>query len=329
MEHDAAAGGAAELVLQVRRDPAHRRIRREVEVDRAREGCLIERRPGGRRVVHRKLAIEVAGHAGGQQIRRRRRQHRAEQRQVRQPGAIDRLGDRQAIRRTVATAGTGIEAEPCGPRRRDLVELRRVGRVPGEGEQLRTGKAMRDVDGAAGEAIEPLRIVRLDLDVYLADGGAGTPIAVERGEMDGTAVVPAVDAVWATTRRWLFRVDEPVGRQGQQGEELAVRPGQTHAQGLAVDDLDGTERIARVANAQRREEDCQGAGGCWRERTCPGCQRILCLDGGARLVLRASQMERVGPPRVAHLPVIREGRDRPLVVVESRQPLEDFAADRE
>ena len=77
MEHDTAAGRIAELVLQVGCHSADRGVRRKVEVDRARERCLVQRRPGGHRIVGRKLAIEVAGDAGREQIRGRRRQHRA------------------------------------------------------------------------------------------------------------------------------------------------------------------------------------------------------------------------------------------------------------
>ena len=109
------------------------------------------------------------------------------------------------------------------------MELLGVGWVSGEGEQLRAAKTMRDVDRAAGEAIEPLRIVGLDLDINLTDRGAVAPVAIERGKMDGTTVIPSVDAVWAAARRGLLRIGEPVGRQGQQRQQLTVRPRQTQA----------------------------------------------------------------------------------------------------
>ena len=47
------------------------------------------------------------------------------------------------------------------------------------------------------------------------------------------------------------------------------------------------------------------------------------------MVLRTSEMEGVRPSRVADVPVISEGRDRTLILVESGKTLEDFAADRE
>src|SRR3989454_2391322 len=147
--------------------------------------------------------------------------------------------------------------------------------------------------------------------------------------MQGATPVPSFDAVRAAARRWLFRIGQPVGRQGQQGEQLTVRLWQAHPQRFAVDDLYGAERIAGVADAKRREEDCQGAGGCRGERARPGGERILRLNGGAGLVLRGAQMEGVRSARVADLPVIGKRRDRTLVLVESGQALEDFAADRE
>src|SRR5439155_1739524 len=79
-----------------------------------------------------------------------------------------------------------------------------VCRVSSEGEQLWAGKTMRDVDRAAAEAIEPLRIVGLDLDIDLANRRTGTPVTVERREVDGTAVIPSLDPIRAAARSWLL-----------------------------------------------------------------------------------------------------------------------------
>jgi len=61
------------------------------------------------------------------------------------------------------------------------VQLRRVLRVAREGEQLRAGKAVGDVDRAAGETIEALDVIGLDLDIDAPNRRPRAPEAVVGG----------------------------------------------------------------------------------------------------------------------------------------------------
>ena len=78
----------------------------------------------------------MAGHPRRQQIGRRYGEHRPEEREVRHPRPVDRLGERHPVGRAIAAPGHGVEAQPGGTGVRDPVELCRALRISGEGQQL-------------------------------------------------------------------------------------------------------------------------------------------------------------------------------------------------
>src|SRR6202022_3508310 len=143
----------------------------------------------------------MAGHAGRNQVGRWSREHRPEKREIGEATPVDRLGDRHSLGRAIAAAGDRVEPEIRGARGRDLVQLREALRVAGEGEQLRTGEAVGDVDGAAGVSIETLGRVRFDLDVDLADLRAWAPVVREGAELQAVAGIPLIQVVRATSGR--------------------------------------------------------------------------------------------------------------------------------
>ena len=250
MEHHAATGCGAKLILKIGGDPAHRGVGGEIQIDPRGEGRLVERDLRGGRIVAGQQAIEMAGDARRQQVGGRHRQHRAEEGEIGHPRPIDRLGNRHPIAGTVPTAGQAVEAEPRGPGVRHFVQLRRVVRVAGEGKQLRAAEAVGNVHAAAGETVEALGVVGFDLDVNLPNGRPWSPVLVKGAELEGTTAIPFVEVVGARARRNLLRIDQPVGWQRQEGEQFTVGLRQLHSQRLAVDDLDAGECVTGVAGVQ-------------------------------------------------------------------------------
>src|SRR4029077_1422463 len=96
------------------------------------------------------------------------------------------------------------EAEPGSARVGDLVQLGRLLRVAGEGEQLRAGEAVCDVDGAARKSIQALDVVGLDLDGDAAHRGLRFPVVVEGRQVKGPAAVPTVEPVRSGARGGLL-----------------------------------------------------------------------------------------------------------------------------
>src|ERR1700730_11760786 len=137
----------------------------------------------------------MAGHTGRNQVGRRNRQHRPEEREIGDATPIDRLGDRHSLGGPITAAGDVVDTEIGGAGARNLVQLRKVLRVTGKPEELRTGEAVGDVDGAARVSIEAFGRVRLDLYLDVADLRAGTPVVGEGTEMQAVAAIPLVQVV--------------------------------------------------------------------------------------------------------------------------------------
>src|SRR5205807_7150962 len=138
-------------------------------IDPRPESSLVERVTGGGRIERRQLPVEVAGHPGGKKISGWRREHRSEERQVRDARAIDRLRERLPVGWAVAATRDRVEAEPGGPRVRDLMQLTCLLRIARKGKQLRAGEAVGDVYRTARESIQSLDVVRFDFNIDFAD----------------------------------------------------------------------------------------------------------------------------------------------------------------
>src|SRR5919204_468204 len=81
------------------------------------------------------------------------------------------------------------------------------------------------------------------------------------------------------------------------------------------------------STAQRRKENGQRTLGLRCQRSAPGSQCILSLYRSSGLVPRIAQMEGIGPPPIADFPALGQRRRGPLLLVERRQPLEEFSSD--
>src|SRR2546423_7840916 len=157
----------------------------------------------------------MAGPAGRNQVGGGSWQHGAEGRARGEPRPVDRLRDRHPLRRAIAAAGNGVEAEIGGAGVGYFVQLRQALWIARKGEQLRAGEAVGDVDGTAYEPIEAFCRFRLDLDVDVANLRPRPPVVGEPAEMQAVAAVPLIEVVGAAPRRggsMEAGIVQPVGR---------------------------------------------------------------------------------------------------------------------